>query len=199
MKIYICDFRDSFTLNIMSVLKKKLDHTIDIIEFPHLKTFFESLINDNQKAIVILGPGPGHPDDYEHLHYSIRKLLKCEHILTLGICLGHQLIGKCLDLEITNCNHPIHGQAFEYVLSKKTQKFLQLPEKIIVQKYNSLCINGSDNNKNKLNHLGISFDANQEEIFILFQPNLISYQFHPESIGTYFPELFFKKATEFLL
>lgn len=200
MNIYLCDFRDSFTLNILTTLSDaSSDFKINLVEFNDIKKKLESLINTQEKTIIILGPGPGHPNDYEFLKYTIEKILRCPHLFLMGICLGHQLIASALGLKIGPCDIPVHGQAFSYKLSDKVSRDLQLPSSITVQRYNSLCVLNEAQNQVLLEKNDIEFSKTNEDIFLFYKENLISYQFHPESIGTNFPKVFFKKAKSFLL
>jgi len=84
-------------------------------------------------------------------------------------------------------------------LSDKVSKDLQLPSSITVQRYNSLCVLNEAQNQVLLEKNDIEFSKTNEDIFLFYKENLISYQFHPESIGTNFPKVFFKKAKSFLL
>lgn len=171
-KIYIIDFDDSFTYNIANVLYSK-EPSIQVI---HYKVFFKdvylSLLNSKELHAVILGPGPGHPDDYQDVFEAVKLLLNCKRIYILGICLGHQILGMILGYAIKKSHEAIHGQQVE--IEFKGQKFQ-------VQRYNSLCV----------------YDQNKE-LPIIKYPSGISYQFHPESIGTTQKDIFFKDLINFL-
>lgn len=196
--IYLCDFKDSFTLNILSVLPEH-SHLFKIIEFEQIEFTLNLLTGQSKKSILILGPGPGSPDDYSNLFPSIKKVLDSSHVFTLGICLGHQLIARIFGLDVLASSYPVHGQVQEYRLSKKTQNDLSLPANIRVQRYNSLCVRKSVQNESLIKNLNLNFEDSDEDYFLFYNKRMISYQFHPESIGTNYPESFFKRALSFLI
>lgn len=150
---------------------------------------------DDEYGVVIFGPGPGHPDEYKHLSEMIKIMLKNKNIYVMGICLGHQLIGKSLGYEIMTSKSLVHGQseqitipAWRGVFSKEIQN-----TKVEVQRYNSLSVKNSTNLKPDIDTL-----VRRGEILMMRFKNGVSYQFHPESVGTTCPQSFFKEALEFL-
>jgi anthranilate/para-aminobenzoate synthase component II len=171
-KIIIIDFEDSFTYNIANIL---FHYEKEIIVVSH-KIFFsklcKSLLSSDKRHAVILGPGPGHPDQYKDYYQDIKKNLLAKNIYTMGICLGHQILGKISGHQVERLLDPVHGQAVECEFEGR---------KILVQKYNSLGV-----------------FVNKELKDVLKYPRGISYQFHPESIGTSENELFFKELLAFV-
>lgn len=199
-KIYICDFNDSFTFNIYSTLKdynQNLD--IEVIPLKRLLNFLQVLYDQQNKCAVILGPGPGHPDEYDYLYSSIKKLLPCENIFFLGVCLGHQLIWRLQGEQVDYCTKPEHGQVVEYSLTKNLSKTLDLPTKIAVQRYNSLSVKLTKRQVEHWVKQGWQLHLSEGELIISFRKNILSYQFHPESIGTTCPESYFGPLLQFLV
>lgn len=177
-KIIIVDFEDSFTYNIASVLYEYVQEKIAIEVVTSCEFFLSQKINsliDSSsigKLGIILGPGPGHPKDQEKYFSIISKLLEQEHIFLMGICLGHQILGLIHHYKIDYCDRPIHGESVEFIFEERRYS---------VQKYNSLCV------------------KKEEQIFDILQgERWISYQFHPESIGTTNNIDFFKRLLTFL-
>jgi anthranilate/para-aminobenzoate synthase component II len=187
--IYICDFEDSFTYNILSQLKL-LGLNCKVIEHKNVYGFLESVQSFKSKTVVILGPGPGHPDEYQHFLNPIRDLLEHKQIYVMGICLGHQLLLKSFGFEIAHCLKPLHGETRTYQLPREWVEILKM-EEIEVQLYNSLTV--VDKKQREIQ----TFSKNQE-IIMSRSDNFISYQFHPESIGTSCPERFFGSLRDFL-
>lgn len=165
-KIIIVDFEDSFTHNIASALYS-FENNITVISH---QLFFSSTIkmclSSRKKHAVILGPGPGHPELYKAYFAAIRVLREQENIYVMGICLGHQLLGLMDGIIIANSREQIHGRAVEVDFKGTIQR---------VQRYNSLALYEDD-----------------KEVDIRYFTRGISYQFHPESIGTEHSEIFFQ-------
>ena len=111
MKIVIVDFNDSFTWNIFSTLKE-IDQNLQV-EIVHWLNFEVPL---RDKTIVILGPGPGHPNEYQKFIPKISKILSSSLIYLIGICLGHQLIAKLMGMEIVPSASLVHGQTEQITL-----------------------------------------------------------------------------------
>jgi anthranilate/para-aminobenzoate synthase component II len=198
MSIYLYDFNDSFTYNIYSEVFH-LNQNIQVIALKDAQKSLESLINKNEKSLVILGPGPGSPSDYEFLDHTLSKILKSKNIFVMGVCLGHQLIAKNMGMTVQKSQRPIHGESLYFKIDKKVATQLQLPDSFYAQRYNSLGIRADKNNQDHLEasaYQGIIVD---QEYIIFYGERLLSYQFHPESIGTNYRQLFFNKPLSFLL
>jgi anthranilate synthase component II len=171
-KIIIVDFEDSFTYNIASVLFP-FEKSIKVIS--HHDFFYDTasrLLSSNDRHAVILGPGPGHPKEHTKYFQTIQELKKSPMIYLMGICLGHQILGMIEGLEVRSSENQMHGQAVKTIFKNQTAW---------VQRYNSLSVyNG------------------HEVVDILNFSRGISYQFHPESIGTTENELFFEELLRFV-
>ncbi len=197
--VYICDFDDSFTYNIFSELKA-LDLEVSIIEKGRVNTFLETHINTHEKLAIVLGPGPGHPDDYQKTIEVVGKLLNRENMLLMGVCLGHQFIARALGLEVEKSSNPKHGEVELIKLKTSDKSFFNFDHsEIKVQRYNSLAAKASLDNLELLKSLDIECVEFNSELIALKSNNFISYQFHPESVGTSFRSLFFRPLKSFLL
>lgn len=199
-KIYICDFNDSFTYNIFSTLKEINPTThIEVVPFKRLLNFFQVMEYEDSKNVIILGPGPGHPQDYKFLYHSLEKILLKNNFFFMGICLGHQIIWDLNGLSTEHCNEPIHGHVVSYNLPKQLSNKLGLETNISVQRYNSLAVKITESEEKQL--LGNRWELFivDSELIISSGKNIISYQFHPESIGTSCPKAFFSPVFQFLL
>ena len=177
-KIYIIDFEDSFTFNIASELyffEKKIE-VVSNQKFFLEHNFEKFLKNINNPVAVILGPGPGSPEQYRHYFKFIKKLQNNKNVFMMGICLGHQVIGLIDGLSIGPSSKPIHGGQIPIVFKGQN---------LLVQRYNSLAVFHGQNDLLEIN--------------IRNWPRGISYQFHPESIGTENPSIFFKDLLDFIL
>lgn len=171
-KILIVDFEDSFTFNIANVLYPYEARVSVVSHRDFFQKLFPELLRSTQKYAVVLGPGPGHPDDYEKYYSYIRKLMENPQCYLMGICLGHQILGKIEGHEVRRSQHPMHGQTVEVNFRGRM---------IRVQRYNSLAV---------------YIDGIESEI-VEFKHG-ISYQFHPESIGTHENDIFFNDLLTFI-
>ena len=195
--VHICDFDDSFTYNIYSEVSQ-LGFKARVVPRHGVKEFLETNINTNGKLAIVLGPGPFHPNDYPEILNAVKKIMHRRDLMLMGICLGHQLIARALGLEVKRSSNPKHGEVEVLKLSPRAQEIIGTNQNTIsVQRYNSL---GVECSENKLPEWGgvECFESNKE-IFMISSKGLISYQFHPESVGTSFRSLFFRPLKSFLL
>ena len=148
---------------------------------------------------MVLGPGPGHPSVYQKIWQApLEKLLKAKHVFVMGICLGHQLIFMHEGLEVMHAKSPAHGKIFQYALPSQWQK-LAFDSMISVQRYNSLAVICEELNVKSLTKKGYMVLCQEDELVMAHNRRLISYQFHPESVGTIYPHKFFGPIVDFLL
>lgn len=171
-KIIIVDFEDSFTYNIANILYPYIENISVIGHLDFFGKTCHDVLLSKKKHAVILGPGPGHPRDYQHYFDRIKLLQDKENIFCMGICLGHQILGMINHYEIDYSKVQMHGQKVEVIFNEN---------KYWVQRYNSLAV----------------FQKG-DEIDIINYTNGISYQFHPESIGTNNNLVFFQELLAFL-
>ena len=164
--IYIVDFEDSFTYNIANIL---FPYTNKIEVLNHKTFFLENFQNIILKPniAIILGPGPGHPEQYKNYFKQIKILQNTTSLYLMGICLGHQLIALQLNYKILRSRNPQHGEPIQLDWNNQIYS---------VQRYNSLAVLSHENNS---------------EIMLLEYHNGRSYQFHPESVGSDNPIDFF--------
>jgi anthranilate/para-aminobenzoate synthase component II len=185
-RAFLIDFDDSFTFNVVQELARasiqcEVIHWLD----------FEDLPDD---GLLILGPGPGHPDDYQRIFPLVLKWLKGQKPF-FGICLGHQILWRLMGEDVVRSKEPLHGQRMKLELTDEWKQFLELSDEAWVQRYNSLTV---------LSQAGIrnpqftNFIQN-EEILITRGERLLTYQFHPESVGTSFRQAYFMPILRYLV
>lgn len=196
-KVFLIDFDDSFTLNIYCELLHHFSaNQIKIIAKRNIICELNILFQRVDKIIIILGPGPGHPREYDLVLKLMPKIIKKENIFLMGICLGHQLIWSALGAKILSSQSPAHGRVEKIILDEKWSTLLKGKKEISVQRYNSLAVKIAATKISKQIHVLYS---NSDELMMSFSTRFISYQFHPESVGTSCPKVFFGPMAKFLL
>lgn len=181
MKATFIDFDDSFSFNIIQELTLV---GIDV-EVIHWKDYELNPTN----GLLVLGPGPGHPDDYQKLFPLIKEWLYQKRPL-FGVCLGHQIFWRLLNEEIVRSKEPLHGQKVKLLLTEDWKNWLGITQEVFVQRYNSLAVMDQGAIRNPHYHNFIQ----DNEILITRSAHTITYQFHPESIGTSFRSEFMRKV-----
>lgn len=177
MRATFVDFEDSFSYNVIQELIR-IGFEVEVLNW---KDFEELPATD----LLVLGPGPGHPDDYQQIFSLLRQWLT-ENRPLFGVCLGHQIFWRLQGEEIVRSKEPLHGQRVRLVLDKKWQKTLGISTEVWVQRYNSLCVPAQAELRNPY-YQNLIFN---EEIVITKSARVLTYQFHPESIGTTFRRKF---------
>lgn len=185
-RAHFIDFDDSFTWNVVQELQEQgfrvhVQHWMDFETLP---------VAD----LLVLGPGPGHPDDYQRIFSLVSDWLK-EGRAFFGVCLGHQIFWRLRGEGVYRSREPVHGQRVELTLDRSWQEWLGLPEKVKVQRYNSLGVPEEAIRRNP-DVLNLLFDG---EVMMTRGQGILSYQFHPESVGTSFRRAFFRPLAGFFV
>ncbi len=171
-KIIIIDFEDSFTYNIASVLFPYEKSVVVISHHDFFRIHLEKFLNSKDRHALILGPGPGHPNEHEKYFAEIEKFRKLQNFYVMGICLGHQMLGLIDKKIVSKAQEQIHGQTI----------FIEFDgHERAVQRYNSLAV----------------YEDGVEVNIRRFERG-ISYQFHPESVGTDSNSLYFRELLDFI-
>ncbi|EPZ50666.1 class I glutamine amidotransferase [Bacteriovorax sp. BAL6_X] len=213
MKLVFVDFEDSFTNNILSYFNE-FDFKIEVVNFRKLShSNIAHYFNNN---LVVLGPGPGHPDEYLNLFKDAgieltdfkAELQKARRLI--GICLGHQMILYLLDeLKVVRSSIPMHGQAVEIEIGEGQALFdcfSEADRKVLrrakLQRYNSLTlqISSGDYYSGKWeSETQLVFDKHNE-LLMAYRPNrFLTMQFHPESVGTSCNNILFQAMNKFFM
>ena len=193
VQLSLLDFNDSFTFNIASCLFE-LGFSFRVVRFDQIPKFLSLALEEKQKHIFVYGPGPGNPDHYKDFFPKIEKLLDDKNFFHLGICLGHQILWKIKGAAVERSQRPLHGQSINIEIPPWDgvfpKKYWQ--KEVQVQRYNSLAVKSEG-----LTPFKTLCDKNGELLMGHFD-RVLTYQFHPESIGTSFPSLFFGSLSHFL-
>lgn len=180
-KLLLIDNYDSFTYNLVQYFQQLgcevLVHRNDEISAKEAK-----VLNPDY---LVFSPGPGtveNPKDIgngEELFHAFRG-----KIPILGVCLGHQLIGKIFGGDIQKVT-PVHGKRWKIeVLKNQGGLFDNMPSIIAGMRYHSMVVK----KETFPVELTITAQTKDDEKLVMAcekrDEKIFALQFHPESIGT---------------
>ncbi len=175
MKILIFDNYDSFTYNLVHLVKE-LGYT-DVDVFRNDKIALEDVAKYDK---IILSPGPGIPSEAGLLLPLIKEYAGKRPIL--GVCLGHQAIGEAFGAQLKNLEDVYHGVATRINITQPDYIFDTLGRELEVGRYHSWIV---DNN-GLPDCIEITATDNNGQIMALKHKefDVHGVQFHPESVLT---------------
>ncbi len=175
MKILVLDNYDSFTYNLVHIIRG-LGQTPDVYRNDKIT------LNEVKKYDkILLSPGPGIPDEAGIMKDVIREYGPTKSIL--GVCLGHQGIGEVYGAKLFNIPKVLHGvtstvevkDADDYLFKNVTPRFE-------ATHYHSWAIVAESINGN------LKVTAVNDEGLVMalrhVKDDVKGVQFHPESIMT---------------
>jgi para-aminobenzoate synthetase len=139
---------------------------------------FHLLAGVSGEDAIVLSPGPGTPGRW-HDFCVCDDILRYSEIPVLGICLGHQGLGKMLDGEVRSAPEAMHGR-LSRIFHEGDGLFAGIPQGFPVVRYHSLAITGMGPEGN------VCAWANDGVVMGIEHRSrpLWGVQFHPESIAT---------------
>jgi anthranilate synthase component II len=175
MKILVLDNYDSFTYNLVHIIRE-LGYAMDI--FRNDKISLEEVKKYDK---ILLSPGPGVPDEAGIMKDVIRTYGATKSIL--GICLGHQGIGEVYGAKLFNIPKVLHGVTSETKVKDGSEYlFRGVPETFQATHYHSWAIVpetiSADLKVTALNDEGLVMGLTHVKY------DVKGLQFHPESIMT---------------
>lgn len=173
--VLIIDNYDSFTYNLVHLVAA---HTDDYKVIRNDAMSVEEVKELNPDKILI-SPGPGRPEDAGITEKLIREM--GENTPILGVCLGHQAIGKVFGGEVIHAPSLMHGKTSK-VKHDGESVFKNVEEQFTATRYHSLVLNPE-----KIpDILKITARSEDDVIMGLRHKDLPieGIQFHPESILT---------------
>ena len=175
MKTLLIDNYDSFTYNLYHYLRS-FHCIVDVVRNDKISS--KEILQKKYKKIVI-SPGPGTPDQAGNCLSIVKNISK--KIPTLGVCLGHQVIGQVFGAKIVNAKKLMHGKTSK-ILHKKIGIFRGINNNLVGTRYHSLIID------RKTLHKDFIITAKTKDNIIMGimhkKYNIHGVQFHPESINT---------------
>ncbi|SMG48389.1 anthranilate synthase component 2 [Marivirga sericea] len=175
MKILLLDNYDSFTYNLVEVIRQQnLGVEIDVIRNDKISVE-EVAIYDK----ILLSPGPSVPENAGIMLDLIKRYASKKPIL--GICLGHQAIGQAFGGKLLNINPVLHGIQSEVKLDSH-YLFEGVDQNISIGRYHSWVVADEDF-PTELKILARSEDG-QIMAACHKEYDVCGLQFHPESVMT---------------
>jgi anthranilate synthase component II len=175
MKILVLDNYDSFTYNLVHIIRA-LGYTLDI--YRNDKIMVEEVKKYDK---ILLSPGPGIPDEAGIMKQVVQEYGPRKSIL--GVCLGHQGIGEVYGAKLFNIPKVLHGvTSTAEVVDPDEYMFKGVSAKFQATHYHSWAvlpetINGSLK-ITAVNDEGLVMALRHEKF------DVRGVQFHPESIMT---------------
>ena len=173
--ILIIDNYDSFTYNLVDIVAC---HTNDykVIRNDELTIREVKALKPNK---ILISPGPGRPEDAGITEKVIRVMGKETPIL--GVCLGHQAIGKVFGGTIIHAPTLMHGKT-STINHDGQSIFENIPNQFTATRYHSLVLNPDDVPE----VLEVTARSDDDVIMGVRHRNfpVEGIQFHPESILT---------------
>ncbi|ULQ53592.1 anthranilate synthase component II [Flavihumibacter fluvii] len=180
MKILVFDNYDSFTYNLVHLVKKIIGEDVEVFRNDQIPLEEVSRFDK-----IILSPGPGIPEEAGLLLPLIKAYASSKSIL--GVCLGHQAIGQAFGGTLVNLANVYHGVATPIMVEpdrkmSSNDVFQGLPPTIEVGRYHSWVIS----DENFPDELEVTARDSGGQIMALRHNtyDVQGVQFHPESVLT---------------
>jgi anthranilate synthase component 2 len=176
MKIMVLDNYDSFTYNLVHLLKELTSGPVDVHRNNEIG--FDKI---SQYDKIIISPGPGVPDQAGITKEMIRHFAPAKSIL--GVCLGCQAIAEVFGGTIINLDKVFHGVETNInVIDTEDKLFTDIPLNFTAGRYHSWVVNNQDLPPD----LRITARDDQNMIMALahLKYDTKGVQFHPESVLT---------------
>ncbi|MCX6211624.1 MAG: aminodeoxychorismate/anthranilate synthase component II [Bacteroidetes bacterium] len=176
MKILVFDNYDSFTYNLVQLIKEIAPKaTVEVFRNDEIAL---EQIKDYDK--ILLSPGPGIPSESGLLLPLIKEYAATKSIF--GVCLGQQAIGESFGAKLSNLAKVYHGIATPVQVIAKSDLFEGMPSSFEVGRYHSWVVD----EKNFPADLVITSKDDQGYIMSLEHRtyDVKGVQFHPESVLT---------------
>ena len=182
--VLLIDNLDSFTYNIAHDICGHGHHVNIISGREQSKRSASQLINELQPSHIVLGPGPGWPQDSPLTMEFAKLAVRGETPPLLGVCLGHQALGLASGLELVPSPvGPVHGTPVK-CLHNEGGLFAELGE-ISMTRYNSLTHLTTDAAGNENVIVDATDDTKSLVLGLRSKKNpVFGVQFHPESVGS---------------
>jgi anthranilate synthase component II len=176
MKIMVLDNYDSFTYNLVHILKELTGGAVDVCRNDEIAV--EDAAGYDK---IIISPGPGIPDEAGITKNLIGHFATSKSIL--GVCLGCQAIAEVFGGSIINLDKVYHGVKTEIIVTDESDRlFKDVPASFEAGRYHSWVVNEKDLPSD------LRITAKDDDGMIMALSHVTydvrGVQFHPESIMT---------------
>lgn len=178
-RLLIIDNYDSFTYNLVHLIEKIFDGTIQTVRNDEVE-----IAEVDGYDLLLFSPGPKLPKEAG----KMMEIIDTYHTKKpmIGICLGMQGIAEYFGNILEQLPEPEHGQSKKMMVLNKAEVFEHCPNEFMTGRYHSWGIQ-LKNIQSPL--IPLSTDA-QQWVMSIKHPSLKIYglQYHPESILSEFGE-----------
>jgi anthranilate synthase component II len=177
MKILVLDNYDSFTYNLVYILRE-LHGNVDV--YRNDKIALDDIANYDK---ILLSPGPGIPSEAGIMPELIQTYAATKSIM--GVCLGHQAIGEAFGATLHNMADVLHGISNVATITEPNELlFKGLPINFEVGRYHSWTVVS----ESVPDCLAITAIDEHNQVMALAHKtyDVRGVQFHPESVLTQF-------------
>lgn len=176
MKIMVLDNYDSFTYNLVHILKELTGRPVDVYRNDEITL---AAVAEYDK--IIISPGPGIPNEAGITKNLINHYAPTKSIL--GVCLGCQAIAEVFGGSIINLAKVYHGVKTEIIVTDEGDRIFQdIPSSFEAGRYHSWVVNENDLPSD------LTITARDDEGMIMalshVKYDVKGVQFHPESVMT---------------
>ncbi len=175
MKILVFDNYDSFTYNLVQMIKELTNAQVNVYRNDEI-----ALEKVQAYDKILLSPGPGIPSESGLLLPLIKEYAPTKSIF--GVCLGQQAIAEAFGGSLSNLSKVYHGIATDVDVIKESILFEGLPKQFKVGRYHSWVVNEKDLPKD------LVITSKDEEGYIMSLEHntydVKGVQYHPESVLT---------------
>lgn len=174
--LLLIDNYDSFTYNLYQYLAE-LGENIIVVRNDEITRKSARKINPQR---IVISPGPKTPDEAGNCLEIIDEFYN--KVPLLGVCLGHQCIGKYFENVIVKAPEPYHGKS-SWINHNEKRLFLDIENPLLAGRYHSLVISKEYFNNKELN---ITSETDSKIIMSIEHKKypVFGLQFHPESLLT---------------
>lgn len=175
MKILLLDNYDSFTFNLVHIVKE-LGYEIDVVR--NDKIALEAVDAYDK---ILLSPGPGIPEEAGILLPLIERYAPVKSIL--GVCLGEQAIGQVFGAKLINLQEVYHGISSVIDVVADEPLFKGMGNPFMGGRYHSWVVD-PENLPECLEVTAIERESRQIMALRHKEYDVKGIQFHPESVLT---------------